>query len=197
MSASPSRARGRTLRHMEVLLSAAAVAAASCSSKEEGKIDRSWPERHDDDDGPRSRSSTSSGGSSTSSGRFSSSSGYQVVDPVPRPSRCSTISARAFRATAVVTPAPGGRLGVAVDLVGPTASEPIDFVTAVTQSKGADPSTVDKLPGKWVLKTAADVAASAVDVLVNVQCGTETGVLDIHVDLKVPFAVTVGTRGWW
>lgn len=195
MSATSSRARGRTLRHMEVLLSAAAVAAAACSSKDEGKIDRSWPDKRDqdDDDGPRRRGSSSSGRSSGSSA--SSSSGYMVVDPVPMPSRCSTLSATAFRATAVLTPAAAGRVVITVDLEGPTASEPIDFATVISGSPYADPPTVDKLPGKWVLKTGAPAAARNVELVLNVRCGTETGALDVQVELASS-AVTIHARRW-
>lgn len=193
MSTTSSRARGRTLRHMETLLSTAALLGAT-GCKDEKPIDRSWPERHGgDDDG--GRRFPSSGSSTSASGGFSSSSGYEVVDPVPMPSRCSTLSASAFRATGVVSPAPRGRLAITVDLEGPRASEPIDFLTAETLTKYADPATVDKLPAKWVLKTVADVSLPAVDLVVNVRCGVESGALEVHVDLRT-VAVTVRARNW-
>ncbi|MFO0616083.1 MAG: hypothetical protein U0414_26045 [Polyangiaceae bacterium] len=177
MSALSSRARGRTLRHMQALLSTAALTAA-CSSKDEKRIDRSWP------DPPSGR------GSSSASNFTSSSSGYAVVDPMPMPARCTTVGQANITAKATGKPRSDGKVDLTVELTA-AQTEPLVIagVTALSNVIGTAKFEA-KPPGASVTAVVDPTKANA-DLTLRLTCGAETGPLTLSIETKAPYAVRI------
>lgn len=172
------------------MATAAAVATVGCSSKDDKPIDRSWP----DTSGRLPPSATSRFGSSSS--------GYAVVDPMPMPSRCSTVSAGAVTGTATRRTRTDGNVDVVIELEAARPPEPIE-IAQVTGIGGGfiGKASVTRVGAKWIVTSTVGPMAASMVVSASVTCGPEQGALKLGVEwgkpgLTEPYAVTVTASPW-
>jgi hypothetical protein len=160
-----------------MMVATAALTAAACSSKDDRPIDRKWPDKPG---GPPS---------SRSSSNFSSSSGYTVVDPVPVPARCSVVGQKNITANVTGTPRADGKVDLVVEFTA-AQPEPIAIKKLQYQYNVVGAPRFETKGTSATVTFAAD-PATPVHLALALECGSESGPLNLTVDAKMPYSVTI------
>ncbi|MFO0614556.1 MAG: hypothetical protein U0414_18365 [Polyangiaceae bacterium] len=156
---------------METLMTSAAFVTAACSSGRE--------------DGIGSSSSPRDAGTGSSEPRPIRTSGYQVVDPVPRPSRCSTIAAGAVSASSSVVTRNDGRWDIVMTFKPTDPSVKVRsaahaYHRSAPSGQGA-PEFKETPDGATVTTTVDPKTSESLRLFVGVSCGQEFWEIDAAV----------------
>lgn len=152
-------------------MTSAAFVTAACSSGRE--------------DGSGASGSPLDAGTSSSEPRPIRTSGYHVVDPVPRPSRCATIGAGAVSASSSVSARDDGRWDIVMTF---KPTDPSVKVRGAAHAyhrsapSGQEAPAFKETPDGATVTTTVDPKTSeSLRLFVSVSCGAESGEIDAAV----------------